>query len=72
MGILISKNKMVKVATTSREYLEKGSINIKVVRDVLTSSHTTSTPISHSSSSGGGSSHSGSSGRSHGGGGHHF
>lgn len=70
MAILIHKNKIVRKATSSREYLDKDSVNIKVLSDVLTSSYTMSTPIYHSSGSGGG--HSGSSGRSHGGGGRHF
>lgn len=73
MAILISKNKMVKVATTSREYLDKKSVHVKVARDVLISTHTSSSVISHpNGSSEGSSSHFGSSGRSHGGGGRHF
>lgn len=73
VGSLIYKNKLVRVATSSREYLDKDSLRIKTVSDRLISTNTTSVPISTTSSSGGGSSlHSGSSGRSHGGGGHRF
>lgn len=73
VGSLVYKNKLVRVATSSREYLDKDSLRIKTVSDRLISTNTTSVPISTTSSSGGGSSlHSGSSGRSHGGGGHRF
>lgn len=72
MAILISKNKLVRVATSSREYLDKSSLDIKVVGDRLVHTHTSKTPIYHSDGGGGGSSHSGSSGVSHGGGGHGF
>lgn len=73
MGILIYKNKVVRTATSSREYLDQKSVKIKVLRDRLVSTHTSVTPIYHSSSGSGGSSHhSGSSGISHGGGGHRF
>lgn len=74
MGIMIHKNKLVRVATSSREYLDKDSLKTRVVSDRLISTNTVATPISTgSSSSGSGSSHhSGSSGRSHGGGGHRF
>ncbi len=73
VGSLIYKNKLVRVATSSREYLDKDSLRIKTVSDRLISTNTTSVPISTTSSSGGGRSlHSGSSGRSHGGGGHRF
>ena len=70
MGIMIYKNKIVRKATSSREYLDKESLKMNVVSDRLISTHTSATPIYQSSSSGG--SHSGSSGRSHGGGGRHF
>ncbi len=74
IGILISKNKLVRVATSSREYLDKDSLKIKTVSDRLVSTNTIAVPRSSGSSSGGvGSSrYSGSSGRSHGGGGHRF
>lgn len=75
MGILISKNKLVRVATSSREYLDKNSLKIKTVSDRLVSTNTVAVPRSSGSSgssSGGSSRHSGSSGRSHGGGGHRF
>ena len=74
IGILISKNKLVRVATSSREYLDKDSLQIKTVSDRLVSTNTIAVPRSSGSSSGGGGSsrHSGSSGRSHGGGGHRF
>lgn len=75
IGILISKNKLVRVATSSREYLDKDSLKIKTLSDRLVSTNTIAVPRSSGSSSsgGGGSSrHSGSSGSSHGGGGHRF
>lgn len=73
IGIMIYKNKIVRVATSSREYLDKDSLKIKIVSDRLISTNTVAIPISTSSSGSGGSSHhSGSSGRSHGGGGHRF
>ncbi len=71
MGILISKNKLVRKATTAEEYLNKESVNIKSISDVLISSNTTRHKIERSSG-GGSSTHSGSSGGSHGGGGHGF
>lgn len=71
IGIMIHKNKIVRVATSSREYLDKDSLKIKTVSDRLISTNTIAVPIS-SSSGGGSSHHSGSSGRSHGGGGHRF
>lgn len=75
IGVMIHKNKLVRVATSSREYLDKDSLKIKTVSDRLIFTNTVAVPRSTSSgsSSGGGSSrHSGSSGRSHGGGGHRF
>ena len=74
IGILIHKNKLVRVATSSREYLDRDSLKIKTVSDRLVSTNTIAVPRSSGSSSGGGGSsrHSGSSGRSHGGGGHRF
>lgn len=73
--ILITKNKLVRPATTAREYLNKDSIKVNDMGDILVSSNTTRHKIEHNSSSGGsgGSSrHIGSSGRSHGGGGRRF
>lgn len=70
MAILIFKNKMVKKATTAREYLNKNSIKIQNMGEILISSNTTKHEIDHSSS--GSSTHTGSSGSSHGGGGHSF
>lgn len=70
IGIMIHKNKIVRVATSSREYLDKNSLNIRTVSDRLISTNTIAVPIA--SSSGGSSHHLGSSGRSHGGGGHRF
>lgn len=76
IGIMISKNKMVKKAHKASEYLDNGSINITKREDTYLRSHTSSYTISSSSSSGhhysgGHSSHHGSSGHSHGGGGRH-
>lgn len=70
MVILIFKNRMVKKATTAREYLNKNSIKIQNMGEILISSNTTKHEIDHSSS--GSSTHTGSSGSSHGGGGHSF
>lgn len=76
IGVMIHKNKLVRVATSSREYLDKDSLKINTVSDRLIFTNTVAVPRStgsSGSSSGGGSSrHSGSSGRSHGGGGHRF
>lgn len=70
--ILVSKNKMVKVAYNAGAYLNTNSVSYTDKRDVFVSTHTTS--YTHSSSSGGSSgggsrSHSGSSGGGHSGGG---
>lgn len=70
ISILIFKNKMVRKATTAREYLNKDSIKIQNMGEILISSNTTKHEIDHSSS--GSSTHTGSSGSSHGGGGHSF
>lgn len=70
MAILIFKNKMVRKATTAREYLNKNSIKIQNMGEILISSNTIKHEIDHSSS--GSSTHTGSSGSSHGGGGHSF
>lgn len=76
VGIMISKNKMVKKARQASEYLDNGSINITKREDTYLRSHTTSYTVSSSSGGGhhgggGHSFHSGSSGFSHGGGGRH-
>ena len=76
VGIMISKNKMVKKAHQASEYLDNGSINITKREDTYLRSHTTSYTVSSSSGGGhhgggGHSFHSGSSGFSHGGGGRH-
>lgn len=75
IGIMISKNKMVKKARKASEYLNKESINITKREDTYLRSHTTSYTVSSSSGGGhhggGHSFHSGSSGFSHGGGGRH-
>ncbi len=68
MIILVSKNKLVRKATTAEEYLTKKDVGITA--DILVNTHTTRTKIEHDS--GGSSTHSGSSGISHGGGGHGF
>lgn len=71
--ILITKNKLVRKATTAEEYLNKDSVKING-QDVFLHTHTTKHKIDHSSSggTGGSSTHSGSSGMSHGGGSHGF
>lgn len=71
MMILINKNKLVKKKTTAREYLNKDSVSMKNIGEILISTNTVRQAIDHSSS-GGSSTHSGSSGTSHGGGGHGF
>lgn len=72
MAVMISKNKLVRVATSSREYLDKKTLQTNIVKDQFVHTHTSKTPIYHSSGSSGGGGHSGSSGVSHGGGGHRF
>ena len=72
MAIMISRNKLVRVATSSREYLDKKTLQTNIVKDRFVHTHTSKTPIYHSSGSSGGGGHSGSSGVSHGGGGHRF
>jgi uncharacterized protein len=75
IGVMISKNKMVKKASKAGEYIDQNSINITKREDTFLRSHTTSYTISSSSGGshhgGGHSSHHGSSGFSHGGGGRH-
>ena len=75
IGIMIYKNKLVRKATSSRNYLVEDSANVKILSDTLTSTYTSVTPRYNSNSDGGfggSSTHSSSSGRSHGGGGHRF
>ena len=75
--ILIKRNDLVKVATTSEEYYDKGSIGVHRIKDVVIGHHVTKHAIEHdtgSSSHGGfsGGGHISSSGSSHTGGGHKF
>lgn len=72
IGILIFKNRMVRKATTAREYLNKESVVVNNVGEIFVNSNTIKHKIEHNSSSGGSSTHSGSSGVSHGGGGRSF
>lgn len=68
--ILVHQNKMVRTASSSREYLNKDSLKIEQLKENFLGSTVTKVPISHDSSSSGGSR--GSSGVSHGGGGRKF
>lgn len=70
--VLIRKNKLVRKATTAREYLNKESVIINNIGEMFIGSNTVKHKIEHDTSSGGSSTHSGSSGVSHGGGGHGF
>jgi len=73
MLALVNKNKLVRPATTAREYLDKESVVVNNYGDIFMGSNTVKHKIEHSSSSSGGSStHFSSSGSSHGGGGHGF
>ena len=81
MIILVSKNKMVNVATSSREYLDKGTKQVKLVKNQLIDRHVAKSEIvhydsdNHHSSGGGfsgGGGHISSSGSFHSGGGHRF
>lgn len=74
MLILVHKNKMVKKATTAKEYLVNDTLKIDSLQDFLIDSNISRVKIDHSSSSSGGgsSTSSGSSGSSHGGGGRSF
>ena len=71
MVILISKNKLVRKASDAKEFLEKDSIKITQLGDILIDTHTETYRINNNSN-GGSSTHSSSSSRSHGGGGHRF
>src|SRR5699024_338826 len=59
MAIMISRNKLVRVATSSREYLDKETLQTSIVKDRFVHTHTSKTPIYHSSGSSGGGGHSG-------------
>ena len=82
MVILVLRNKMVRKATTAKEYLDKDTLAIHTLSDVLVDKHVSRVRIERSSSnsfssssssrSGGSSTSRGSSGRSHGGGGRSF
>lgn len=74
MTILISKNKLVNKKETAEQYLQKESIQISDLGNIIINTNTVRHYIDHDSSggSGGSSTHSGSSGISHGGGGHGF
>lgn len=73
MIILVSKNRMVNKATSSREYLNEGTKEVKLIKNTLIGTHISKTKINHDNgSSGGGGGHIGSSGSSHSGGSHHF
>ena len=76
--ILIKRNDLVKVATTSEEYYDKGSIGVHRIKDVVIGHHVTKHAIDHNTGSShgggfsGGGGHISSSGSSHTGGGHKF
>ena len=72
MVILVSKNKMVNKATSSREYLNEETKSVKLVKNHLIGTHVTKTKIEHDSGGSSGGGHISSSGSSHSGGGHHF
>lgn len=65
IGVLVSKNTMVRKAKTADDYLDKNSINYTVNTNKLVNTLTTSTKVSSSSGGGGGSHSSGSSGGGH-------
>lgn len=72
--ILVHQNKMVRTASSSKEYLNKDSLKIEQLKETFLGSTVTKVRVSHDSSSGGssGGSSRGSSGVSHGGGGRKF
>ena len=77
--ILIKRNDLVKVATTSEEYYDKNSKGVQKIKDIVTGHHVTKHAIDHNTGSshgggfsGGGGGHISSSGSSHTGGGHKF
>ena len=74
--ILIKRNDLVKVATTSEEYYDKGSIGVHRIKDVVIGHHVTKHAIQRDTGSHGGGfsggGHISSSGSSHTGGGHKF
>ncbi len=74
VGTMVSKNKMIRVATKATGYADRNSIKYAVKQDNFINTVTTSHYISHDSSSGGGGGHSsfgGHSGGGHSGGGRH-
>ncbi len=72
MLILYFKNKMVRKATSGRNYLNEEKTNLTKTKDQFVNVFVTRTRVHSDSSSGGGGGHSGSSGFSHSGGGSHF
>ena len=75
--ILIKRNDLVKVATTSEEYYDKGSVGVHRIKDVVIGHYVTKHAIprdtgSHGGGFSGGGGHISSSGSSHTGGGHKF
>ena len=76
VGILISKNRMIRKASNANLYIQSGNTHITTRNDRFLTTHTTSVRItdstSHSSGGGGSSISHGSSGISHGGGGRRF
>lgn len=70
--IMVATNRMVKRASSSREYLNKSTMQIKDISTIFLGSNVSKVRISDTSSSGGSSTRSSSSGRSHGGGGRKF
>lgn len=76
IGILVSKNKMIRKAVEARDYLKQDSVHYSVKQDILIGTHTTHYTISSSSGGSGGgggfSSSSGSSGGGSSGGGRNF
>jgi len=77
--ILIKRNDLARVATTSEEYYDKGSKGVHKIKDIVIGHHVTKHAIDHNTGSshgggfsGGGGGHISSSGSSHTGGGHKF
>ena len=67
MSIMVSKNKMIRVATKATEYVDRKSIKYQQNEDKFITTSTTRTRISSDSSSGGGGGHSSFTGHSGGG-----
>ena len=73
MIILVGKNRMVNKATSSRQYLDESTKQVKLTKNTLVGTHISKTKIEHDSGgSSGGGGHISSSGSSHSGGSHHF